>query len=186
MTAPVVAAVATRRRRERDAADPVGAVARNHMRALVSVVLSSIWVGAALIVVAIVSPAAFRVLPTRALAGALVGEVLPVLFVSGLVIGTAMLMLTPRGAPKVLLRRVGAIGTIVGCAVAQVVIGPRISALRVRIGPSVDALAASDPLRVTFGKLHALSVLSLGIAMVFALVALVASMLGVRAAYHED
>jgi hypothetical protein len=34
-----------------------------------------------------VAPAAFRVLPTRALAGALVGEVLPVLFWAGAVTG---------------------------------------------------------------------------------------------------
>ena len=185
MTAPIAAAAAARHRRERDAADPVGAVARNQMRALMSVVISAIWAGAALIVVTTVAPAAFRVLPTRSLAGALVGQVLPVLFLSGLAIGTVIVVLAPRGAPRALWRRIGGIGTLAGCAVAQVVIGPRISLVRARIGPSVEALAATDPLRVTFGKLHALSVLSLGIAMVFALLALIASVLAVRAAQHD-
>lgn len=179
MTAPV-AAIAARKRRERDLADPVGAVARNQMRALISVVVNAIWGGAALIVVSTVAPAAFRVLPTRSLAGALVGQVLPVLFISGMIVGVLTLALTPRGAPRALLRRIGAIGTLTGCAIAQFVIGPKIAAVRERIGPSVEALATTDPLRVTFGQLHGLSVLSLGVAMVFALVALVGATLAAR------
>lgn len=174
------AAVAARHRRERDAADPVGAVARNHTRALASIVLSAIWGGAALIVVAAVAPAAFKVLPTRSLAGALVGEVLPVLFFSGIAVGVIVFALTTRGAPGSIVRRVGAAGMIAGCAIAQLVIGPKIHALRERIGPSVEALAATDPLRVAFGTLHGLSVLALGVAMVFALVALIASVLAAR------
>ncbi len=179
MTAPI-AAMAARKRHERDLADPVGAVQRNARRALMSVIISAIWGGAALIVVTTVAPAAFKVLPTRSLAGALVGQVLPVLFLSGLVAGLLSFLLAPRASPRVVLRRVGAVGTIVGCAIAQLVIGPKISALREKIGPSVDALAASDPLRVAFGTLHGLSVLALGVAMIFALVTLIGAALAVR------
>ena len=186
MTAPIVAAVAARRRRERDAADPIGAIARNQVRALISIVLAAIWGGAALIVVTTVAPAAFRVLPTRSLAGALVGQVLPVLFISGLAIGTLLLVLAPRGAPNGLLRRIGAIGTIAGCAIAQLVIGPKIAALRERIGPSVEALAATDPLRVAFGKLHGFSVLSLGTAMIFVMIALGGAVLAVRSTHRGN
>ncbi len=150
------------------------------MRELITLVLTAIWGGAGLLVVTTVAPAAFRVLPTRALAGALVGQVLPVLFLSGMLVGVLALALTPRAAPRALLRRIGAAGLIVGCAVAQFVIGPKIEALRERIGPSVDALAATDPLRVSFGQLHGLSVLALGVAMLFALVALIAAFLAVR------
>ena len=164
MTA-AAAALAARRRNERDAADPSGAVSRNQVRALTTVVLTAIWGGAGLLVVTTVAPAAFRVLPTRALAGALVGQVLPVLFLSGLLVGVLALALTPRTAPRALLRRIGAAGMIAGCAVAQFIIGPKITTLRERIGPSVDALAANDPLRVSFGQLHGLSVLALGVAM---------------------
>jgi len=180
-SAAAAAVIAARRREERDAADPVGAISRNQSRALAIALLTAIWFGGAMLAVTTVAPAAFRVLPTRALAGALVGQVLPVLFIAGMCIGVVALVLTPRGAPQRLLRRVGAAGTIAGCAVAQLVIGPRISALRERIGPSVEALAPTDPMRLTFGKLHGLSVLSLGVAMVFALATLVAAVLAIRA-----
>ena len=180
------AAIAARHRQQRDAADPAGAPARNRVRALASLVLASVWGGAALVVVATVAPAAFRVLPTRSLAGALVGEVLPVLFFTGIGIGVLALALAPRGSPRILLRRIGAVGTIVGCAVAQLVIAPKIHALRERIGPSVEALSVTDPLRVAFGKMHGLSVLSLGVAMAFALVILVGSALAVRSDDYAD
>lgn len=186
MSSGVAAVMAAKRRNERDAADPVGAVRRNQMRALVSLLVTAIWCGAALIVVTAVAPAAFRVLPTRTLAGALVGQVLPVLFLSGLFVGVLGLVLTPRRAPRALLRRIGAAGIIAGCAVAQLVIAPKIAALRERIGPDLEALAASDPLRVAFGQLHGLSVLSLGVAMMFAALTLVATVLAVRAAPHHD
>ena len=180
MSSTVAAVAAVRRRNERDLSDPVGAVSRNQRRALLTLIITSIWAGAALLVVSTVAPAAFKVLPTRALAGALVGQVLPVVFIAGLVAGTLALVLTARGAPRSTLRRIGAAGTIAGCAVAQMVIGPRIAALRERIGPSVEALALTDPLRVAFCKLHGFSVLALGVAMVFALITLVAAALAVR------
>lgn len=180
MSSGIGAVIAAKKRRERDAADPAGAALRNRRRALATLIVAAIWGGAALIVVATVAPAAFRVLPTRALAGALVGQVLPVVFGTGFVAGMLALVLAPRGAPRVMLRRIGAVGTLAGCIVAQGVIAPRIEALRVQIGPSVEALAATDPLRVSFGRLHALSVLSLGVAMVFALVTLVGAALAVQ------
>jgi len=181
MSTGVAAAMAVRKRDARDARDPAGAVERNRNRALVTMVLSALWGGAAIIGVTTVAPAAFTVLPTRSLAGALVGQVLPVLFLSGLAMGAGAFALAARGAPRALLRRIGAAGWIAGCAVAQVVIGPKIAALRVAIGPSVDALPITDPLRVAFGRLHGLSVLSLGMAMIFALLTLVGALLASRA-----
>jgi hypothetical protein len=55
---------------------------------------------------------------------------------------------------------------IVACIVAQFVIGPKIEAVRVAIGGAVDALDASDPRRLQFGRLHAFSVLWMGVAMI--------------------
>lgn len=186
MSTGLGAAVAIKRRNERDAADPQGAVRRNQRRALAAAIASAIWGGAALIVVTTVAPAAFRVLPTRSLAGALVGQVLPVLFLSGIVVGTLCFALVAPGAARRVLRRIGAAGVVAGCALAQFVIGPRIGALRERIGPSVESLAATDPLRIEFGRLHGLSVLALGVAMLFALLTLIAATLAVRAAPHDD
>lgn len=186
MGTTAAAVMAAKTRTARDAADPVGAVARHHGRALVSVILLALWGGAALLVVTTVAPAAFRVLPTRALAGALVGQVLPVLFVIGIVIATVSIALAPAGAPRMLARRIGAFGTLTGCLLAQGLIAPKIAALRVRIGPDIEALAATDPLRVAFGRLHAFSVLALGVAMLFALVALVSAVLAIRDARATD
>jgi hypothetical protein len=53
----------------------------------------------------------------------------------------------------------------VACVVAQFVIGPKIESARAAIGGAVDSLAATDPRRVEFGRLHAYSVLSMGVAM---------------------
>jgi Domain of unknown function (DUF4149) len=186
MSSGIAAVIAGRQRREREAADPAGAVRRNRRRALATLIISALWGGAALAVVTTVAPAAFRVLPTRALAGALVGQVLPVLFFAGVVAGVIALVLAVRGAPWSTLRRIGAIGTLAGCVVAQGVIAPRIEALRERIGPSVDALAATDPLRVAFGRLHGLSVLALGVAMVFSLLTLIGAALAVDAPVGSD
>ncbi|MCC7053502.1 MAG: DUF4149 domain-containing protein [Gemmatimonadaceae bacterium] len=182
MSTAIAAVVAGRRREALDAADPPGAAQRDHQRALVALVLNAIWGGAGLIVTTTVAPAAFRVLPTRSLAGALVGQVLPVLFIAGIVVGTATVVLTTRRAQFVALRRLAGAGTLLGCAVAQAVIGPRIAALRERIGPSIEALATTDPLRMEFGRLHGFSVLALGVGMVFALVSLIATFAVVRRA----
>ena len=63
----------------------------------ISVVALSAWLGAAVLVAAVVAPAAFAVLPTRTLAGALVGRVLPVLFYSGAVVGVVAALLGAYG-----------------------------------------------------------------------------------------
>jgi hypothetical protein len=62
---------------------------------------------------------------------------------------------------------------VASCAVAQLVVAPRIARLRDRIGGSVDALDAADPMRLAFGRLHAASVAGLGVGAAAALVALV-------------
>jgi hypothetical protein len=141
--------------------------------------LLAAWLGASVLFAAVVAPAAFAVLPSRALAGLVVGRVLPVLFWSGALLGVAGLVMEQWYArPRRVLPRVLAAILAVACVVAQLVIGRWIEALRVRIGPSLDALAPSDPLRVAFGELHAASVGLLGIAML-ATLALIA--IGARA-----
>ena len=144
--------------------------------------LLAAWIGAALLVAAVVAPAAFAVLPTRALAGALVGRVLPQVFYAGMLLGAvaAALAWTDRTAPHATARAVASLGTVVACAVAQWVIGPRIARLREAIGPSVEALATTDPQRIAFGRLHGLSVLAMGVGMVAAFVAIVLALMALR------
>ena len=64
------------------------------VKPLVAALLLALWTGGALVVAAAVAPAAFAVLPTRALAGALVGRVLPVVFWGGIVLGAVAAALT--------------------------------------------------------------------------------------------
>lgn len=133
----------------------------------------STWLGAAAFFTLVVARAAFDVLPTRTLAGALVGRILPVLFVSGLVVGLVVAALAASAWREHWLRLAAGVSMTAACAVAQFIIAPRIAALRAAIGGPIEALAAGDAQRVAFGRLHAVSVAWLGLAIVAALVALV-------------
>jgi hypothetical protein len=140
--------------------------------AIVSIVLLSAWLGAAFIVAAVVAPAAFDVLPTRTLAGALVGRVLPLLFWSGIVIGVVVLWLGWR-LPAPTPRTASALVLVASALVAQLVIAPRIKRVRAGIGGPLEALDPSNPLRQAFGRLHGMSVACLGAGGLAALVILV-------------
>jgi len=135
-------------------------------------VLLAVWIGAALLFALVVAPAAFDVLPTRTLAGALVGRVLPVIFYAGVVIGSLIVILDLIGRSGSWGRTAAGAVSALACAVAQLVVGTRIDRLRAAIAGPLDALALDDPRRVAFGKLHAISVGWLGVAMVAAVVAL--------------
>ena len=149
---------------------------------LVTMSLLAAWLGAALLVAAVVAPAAFAVLPTRTLAGALVGRVLPVLFWSGMLLGVGVALLG-----RTLAAGRGGIAAAacfaLACAIAQLVVSPRIEALRTAIGGPIDALDPADPRRQAFGRLHGFSVLWMGAGGVAALVALV---LVARAISHRS
>ena len=133
----------------------------------VELTVLALWLGAAILVAAVVAPAAFAVLPSRSLAGSLIGRVLPAVFISGIVaaiIAAACEMTVSRTRFSIRMTA-PLIALAAGCAIAQFVVGPRIERIRVAVGGSIDALTETDPNRVMFGKLHAFSVLSLGVAM---------------------
>jgi hypothetical protein len=135
--------------------------------AVIENTLVSAWLGAAILVAAVVAPAAFRVLPSRTLAGAVVGQILPVIFAAGLLIAVIVLGVEARLSRMTLPARAWApfATMIIGCVLAQFVIGPKIEAVRAAIGGAVELLDASDPRRVEFGRLHGFSVLLMGVAM---------------------
>ena len=136
--------------------------------AVAQLIVASAWLGAALLFVAVVAPAAFAALPTRTLAGALVGAVLPSLFYAGVVIGVGL------AVASVALRRgrivtpgtVGGLLIAISCAAAQLVVAPRIERARASIGGPIESVPSSDPRRVAFGRLHGASVAWLGVAAV--------------------
>jgi hypothetical protein len=141
------------------------------MRPLFTLALSALWLGAAFLVAAVVAPAAFATLPSRALAGALVGRILPTVFLSGCVAGAMVLIadLSPPPMPAALRRVVAAAVWIASCAIAQFVVTPRIERIRAAAGGPIDALAPDAPMRVMFGRLHGVSVGLLGVAILAAL-----------------
>lgn len=138
---------------------------------VLTVVALSAWLGAAVLVTTVLAPAAFAVLPSRMLAGALVGRVLPALFWSGAAVGVvvAARALTETRAPS-WLAVAGAVFAL-ACAAAQLVITPRIERIRASIAVPLDMIESSDPRRIAFGRLHGMSLLSLGVAMLSAALA---------------
>ncbi|HEX6058679.1 MAG TPA: DUF4149 domain-containing protein [Gemmatimonadaceae bacterium] len=149
-------------------------------RLVATMVTLSLWVGAGLLFVAVVAPAAFAVLPTRTLAGLLVGRVLPVLFVSGIVVGAVVAALAARGGPFAGWRIGGGLVVAAACAVAHFWIGGRIARLRADLGGALESLPAGDPQRALFGQLHGLSVAGLGLAGLAAAATLVLAAIALR------
>lgn len=155
------------------------------MNTVIQVLLVAFWLGGALLFSAVVARAAFAVLPSRTLAGALVGRVLPVVFYSGLLLSLAAAYIEAkyRGGGVTGRDVMVALGVVGGaCVVAQFYVGSRIAALREQMGGPIEALAATDPLRVAFGRLHVQSVAWLGVAIVAALVSVVLSARAISAA----
>ena len=136
--------------------------------------LLSAWLGASILFAAVVAPAAFAALPSRSLAGALVGRVLPVVFVAGIVVALLGLVLDRADSGRLFGVRRGALVIVaVACAAAQFGVAPRIERVRREIDGPIEQLAPGDARRVTFGRLHAISVAWLGLAMLSATTALV-------------
>lgn len=135
--------------------------------------LVALWLGAAAFFTLVVARAAFDVLPTRTLAGALVGRILPVLFLTGLLVGLVIAVLEAFTWRERWMRLAAGIAMAGACAVAQFIVAPRIAAVRAAIEGPIEALAAGDPQRAAFGRLHAVSVAWLGVAIVAAVIALV-------------
>ena len=139
---------------------------------VVRLTLLAFWLGAATIFSAVVAPALFDVLPTRTLAGLVVGRVLPVVFYAGIAVAAIDLALELRGT-----NYAGRIATdavmLLLCAAAQFFVSPRIERVRAAIVGPIEQLQPADPRRVEFGRLHAVSVGLLGMAMIAALVAIV-------------
>ncbi|HEX6053083.1 MAG TPA: DUF4149 domain-containing protein [Gemmatimonadaceae bacterium] len=139
------------------------------MRGAPAVAVVSAWLGASALFAAVVAPAAFEVLPSRALAGAVVGRVLPVIFVAGIVAALLGIWLDRAAVGRVYrVRRAAFAVMALACAAAQFGVAPRIERVRAEIGGALDALPPGDARRIVFGRLHAISVGWLGLAMVAA------------------
>jgi hypothetical protein len=147
------------------------------VRSAIGIVVVSVWLGAALLLAFSVAPNAFAVLPSRALAGDVVGSGLRAVFLGGLVAGaTAVVVSFGRWRRRVAL----GLAMMLTTGIAQFAVAPRIATLRADIGGVVDALPADDARRVLFGRLHAVSIGLLGVAMCAAALVLIISVMAMR------
>lgn len=124
--------------------------------------LLSAWAGAMLFFGVAVAPAAFAALPTRELAGGVVGRVLLRLNLAGMAV--ACLAAVSAVAQAALRRGAGSWALRLGLALLAVAllagslrVSHRMEALRAEMG-GIDRVAEDHPLRVAFGRMHRLSV----------------------------
>jgi MFS family permease len=139
------------------------------------VLLIGLWLGAACFFSFAVAPSAFAVLPSRELAGSIVSRTLAILNYSGLIIGLILLAAsffrqTEANRFRLWTERFLLVVLSAACAVGQFVIGLWLAYIRSQINRPIDELAAEDPLRIQFNKLHEYAVWVLLTAMVAALV----------------
>jgi uncharacterized membrane protein len=121
----------------------------------------SLWLGADVFLSFVVAPGAFRILPSRDQAGAIVGHSLTVMHLGGIVAGLVFL-----AARVIRARSFASLATpaaicvafmIVFTAISQSSISPRMAALRTQMG-SIEATSSESPLLAAFTRLHAVSV----------------------------
>lgn len=133
-------------------------------RPLAGALLVALWLGAALLTVTVVAPGAFAVLPSRTMAGEMVGRVLPVVFAGAIVVPALVFWLVPsvrRSVPSLAASALAVLSSVVALAV----VNPRIAAVRIVAAVPIDQLSPGDPRRALFGLLHFISVALLGAAM---------------------
>ena len=126
-----------------------------------------LWLGAAIFFSVAVAPSVFRTVQPRAEAGAVVGQLLPVIFLAGIGMGllaTALEIRPPR-AERWLVRLGAALLMVAGCGMAQFGIAPQIASVREKIAAAGVDSAAVALIQPVFGRLHMMSVAWLGVAM---------------------
>jgi hypothetical protein len=141
----------------------------------VRLLLVALWLGAACFFIA-VAQSSFAVLPSRELAGSVVSRTLMVLNLSGLVLGSILLLTSFIKQSEINRFRIWAerfllLILVAACAVGQFVIGLWLSFIRAQIGRPIDEVAANDPLKIQFNTLHQYSVWVLMAGMIAALLA---------------
>jgi len=161
-----------------------------------SLLLLSSWLGAAIFFSSVVAPTAFgtlrslKVANVNEVAGAIVNRALAVINVSGALISLFLLALTLTAERKNLKKSVvaGSVALAVmaaATAAGHLVIAARMHALRLAM-VTIDLVSPDDPRRIAFNNLHRYSVISLMVAMLAAVAALIftgfRTMLGTRKA----
>jgi len=138
-----------------------------------------VWIGGIIFLSFVEAPSTFAVLPSRHLAGTVVGRSLSILHWMGLFsgvvfLGCSMLLcsLTTESAQPFAARHVLVLAMLVLTIVSQFGISPKMASLRASFG-DIDTVTADNPARMHFDALHRWSVrvevvvLLMGIAVVY-------------------
>jgi hypothetical protein len=151
----------------------------------ISLLLLSLWLGAALFFSAVIAPAVFGVLRdshvpnANEVAGAIVARTLSVIYLSGFVTSLVLLptafLVKPRNNRPLFLVQVISLAILgIMTALGHWLISARMLALRAAMQVSIDQIARDDPRRMAFDSWHHYSVGALGLAIIAGLVAFVA------------
>ena len=123
-----------------------------------------LWLGAMAFFSFVVAPAAFAVLPQQQLAGALVSRTLGALEIGGAIIGALLIVILvlSRERDRAFLYELIALALMTASMVAShFVVSNRMRQMRMSFG-EIALLAATDPARVEFDRLHQYSVWLMG------------------------
>jgi hypothetical protein len=136
--------------------------------AFVELLLLGLWLGSMMFFSFAVAPSAFAVLPSRHLAGLIVGNTLVKVEVIGLAIGLALLLIqisktrTPAANGKLNFLFLAVM--LATTAALYFWISPAMNSLRGAMGNEIDNVPVTDPLRIQFNDLHQYSVSLMGTA----------------------
>jgi hypothetical protein len=131
------------------------------LRALI-LILIVLWLGGVLFF-PVVAATAFSSLPDTHAAGTIVGKCLRILHYEGLFAGTFLIVLLLAARRfRAYTRSVGlpvffALTMLTLTAFSQFRIIPKMEGHRIAAGGAIDAVAADDPNRIAFNKLHVVS-----------------------------
>ncbi len=142
----------------------------------IRLLLLGLWLGAAVFFIG-VAQTSFSVLPSREMAGTVVGRTLAILNLGGLGISIVLILTSligNKGAKRFFLwiERFLLVVVAAACAVGQFVIALWLQFVRTQMGGKpIDEFAVDDPLRLRFNALHEYSVWVLIVGMAAALFA---------------
>jgi len=123
-----------------------------------------LWLGAMAFFSFVVAPAAFSTLPQQQLAGALVSRTLGVLEIGGVIVGASLItiLILSRERDRAFFYELVALALMtVSMLVSNFVVSRRMHDLRMNLG-EIAQLAANDPARLEFDRLHQYSVWLMG------------------------
>ncbi|HEY6402553.1 MAG TPA: DUF4149 domain-containing protein [Blastocatellia bacterium] len=126
--------------------------------------LLGLWLGAMAFFSFVVAPGAFTALPTQQLAGSLVSATLGKLEIIGIIIGLLLmaLLVLSRERTRAFLYELIALGLMTASMlVSHFFISNRLHQMRVSLG-EIAQLAATNPARLEFDRLHQYSVWLMG------------------------